>query len=103
MTRPVTMLTPEQAEALRRASSQPDLFSADPGIKKEERVYAPLVRLGFLTREVRPWPANDLYDLIHYETTETGKWALRLFDKYEREGYPDPCPEAYRLVRDGSK
>jgi len=53
--------------------------------------------------EVRPWPANDLYDLIHYETTETGKWALRLFDKYEREGYPAPCPEAYRLVRDGSK
>jgi hypothetical protein len=74
-------LTREMAEALRRASSQPDMFSADPGTETEERVYAPLVKLGFLTKEVRPWPANDEFDLIHYETTETGKWALRMYDK----------------------
>lgn len=74
-------LTDEMAEALRRSSSHPDLFSGDFDDERDRRVYDPLVKLGFLTREIRPWPANDLFEIVHYETTETGKWALRLYDE----------------------
>jgi hypothetical protein len=69
------------AEALRRASSHPDLFSGDFDDERDRRVYEPLVKLGFLKREIRPWDANDLFEIVHYETTDTGKWALRLYDK----------------------
>lgn len=75
-------LTSEMAEALRRASSDPDLFSGDFEYERDQRVYAPLVRLGLLTMTVKPWPANELYEIVHYETTEIGKWALRLYDKH---------------------
>jgi hypothetical protein len=77
------VITAEQAEALRRASSQPDLFSGDFDDLRDERIYAPLVNLGFLEMTVKPWPANDLYEIVHYETTALGKWALQQFEKSE--------------------
>jgi hypothetical protein len=82
------LLTTDQAEALRRCASEPDI---DAGLWTEATgdLYEPLVRDGLLARTIRPWRANELYELVHYQTTEHGKWALAIYDRQKaREAHP---------------
>ena len=74
-------LTEEQAEALRRCLSKPDLDGGNWDEVRMRRVYNPLVRDLLLAESVRPWEANDALEVVHYETTELGKWALAVYDR----------------------
>lgn len=79
------VLTTEQAEALRRSSSKPDVDGGTWDEVRMRRVYEPLVQDGLLEKSVKPWVSNDAFDLVHYETTEIGKWALAVYDRNAKQ------------------
>jgi len=79
------MISAEQFEALRRASSDPDLDSGDFDEEQDRRVYQPLVRAGLLTCEVRPHPDPDV-EIVFYQTTERGRMELAHWDLQRERG-----------------
>jgi hypothetical protein len=81
-------LTAAQAETLRRAASKPDIDSGAWDPVRDVLLYEPLVRDGLLTREIRPAPGQPMHEIVHYETTEAGKWALGVYDRQRAGGAP---------------
>jgi hypothetical protein len=74
-------LTDEEADVLRRAASDPDVDSGVFDPERDRRLYQPLLRRGLLQCEVRPYPPDADYEIVHYQTTEEGLRLLQLYDR----------------------